>query len=264
MPSDDSLSLCDQTYEYGAHDASSDTDQSEDEYLDERRERRRRKLAHLQAYKRVAHRETLEEWISRRCNPRRGFFRLTLDDLLKEASDEIFRSLFLLLEDFRVPAKTVWTEYIRLKTQRRWWLWLTGTAGGDGPRTDGSCVRSRSSAGERGNAAAAGRTGRPDSSADGESDGDSSDEEEVRRRAFSSAGSSACSRDDRLSGRDGHESDDDDDDECAAVRASTDGGDPGFSMDDALRGFFIRKHHWSTCGFYFHDQASSGGSRVSS
>lgn len=259
MPSDDSLSLCDQTYEYGAHDASSDTDQSEDEYLDERRERRRRKLANLRPYKRVAHRETLEEWISRRCNPRRGFFRLTLDDLLKEASDEIFRSLLLSLGDFRVPAETVWTEYIRLKTQRR--RWLMGTPSRDGPRTDGSSVRSRSSAGERGNAAA-GRTGRPDSSLDGESDGDSSDEEEVRRRAFSSAESSACSRDDRPSGR-GHESDDND--ECAAAgRASTEGGDPGFSMDDALRGFFIRKHHWSTCGFYFHDQASSGGSRVSS
>lgn len=205
MPSDDSLSLCDQTYEYGAHDASSDTDKSEDEYPDERRERRRHKLARLQAYKRVAHRETLEEWISRRCNPRRGFFRLTLDDLLKEASDEIFRSLFLLLGDFREPAETVWTEYIRLKTQRR--RWLTGTPGGVGSRTDGSCVRSRSSAGKRGNAAA-GRTDRPDSSSDGESDGDSSDEEEVRRRAFSSAGSSACSRDDRPSGRDGHEFDD--------------------------------------------------------
>lgn len=83
------------------------------------RERRRYMLSSLRAFKRRSQSKTLEQWIHERCNSKREFFCLELEDLLKEKS-EIFDRLFPLIADGNVNSEGVNNAYKRLKTAQRY------------------------------------------------------------------------------------------------------------------------------------------------
>lgn len=61
----------------------------------------------------------LEQWFYKRCNPNdKSFFRLELDDLLKE-KDEIFDHLFPSIADPKVTPEGISNAYKRLKIEQR-------------------------------------------------------------------------------------------------------------------------------------------------
>lgn len=204
MPSSDQL-----PYVYHAYDPA-DTEDPDQGQFDERLERRWRKLSSLPAFQRASRNETLhlEEWVHRRCNSKHGFFRLELEDLLRE-NDDIFREMFLLIKDTQVRPENVNRAYRRLKKEQREPRAWSPRAGNTKGEKESTCYQERP-------------------------------------RNDTGPSSSNC-----------HVLPV----EEASICTPAEDENSEFSTEEAFCSFFTRDFrdlHWSTCEFYFQDNASRG------